>query len=227
MIESAKCDAMPRKNYSTARKRANNELEKAAGSFGYEMEKTYLIQRLLPPYEGTGLLAMNPNPFAFGGGLRNGGLSDNAMKILGQAFQFDYMGSAEFEFGAVPKALSKILNYVNASECTVGTVRLGIQEVYFLSSKRQENYVRTLLPLLYKDEYDVNLKEYCLLRESVNDEHNYRNVRGWIELDNGFMFFSDKKMFQNTCEILGIRDMMIEKLHGTLSSIAELKKSAR
>lgn len=65
------------------------------------MKNSYLIQRLRKPYG-------RDNPFSFGGGLRNGGLSDEAMDILRGVFSFDYMGAAEFEFGAVPKALQGI-----------------------------------------------------------------------------------------------------------------------
>lgn len=58
-----------------------------------ELKQTYLVQRLNRPTNGY------DNPFSFGGGLKNGGLSEDAMKLLRPIFSFDYMGSAEFEFG--------------------------------------------------------------------------------------------------------------------------------
>ena len=71
------------------------------------MKSSWLIQRLNKPY-GENPFGLKDNPFAFGGGLVNGGLSHEAMDILRGIFSFDYMGAAEFEFGAVPKALQTI-----------------------------------------------------------------------------------------------------------------------
>jgi hypothetical protein len=69
-----------------------------------ELRRSWLVQRLNTPH--TGVWGKDKdNPFAFGGGLRNGGLSDTAMDLIRGIFSFDYMGAAEFEFGAVPTAL--------------------------------------------------------------------------------------------------------------------------
>jgi hypothetical protein len=69
---------------------------------------SYLIQRLEEPWGG--MAQFKDNPFSFGGGLRNGGLSQEAMDLIRGIWSFDYMGSAEFEFGAVPEALNAIAN---------------------------------------------------------------------------------------------------------------------
>ena len=58
--------------------------------------RPYLIQRLEKSKNYV-------NPFSFGGGLVNGGLSKDAMSLLKPIFSFDYMGSAEFDFGVLPK----------------------------------------------------------------------------------------------------------------------------
>jgi hypothetical protein len=73
-------------------------------------ENPYLVQRLQRPYKGKegGLIKDDPNIFSFGGGFKNGGLSKQAMDIFKELFRFDYMGAAEFEFGAVPKAFQAI-----------------------------------------------------------------------------------------------------------------------
>lgn len=72
------------------------------------MEPTVLIQRLNRPLLIDGD-KIDINPFAFGGGLKNGGLSDKAMKVVGHVCSFDYMGSAQFEWGAIPEALSLLI----------------------------------------------------------------------------------------------------------------------
>jgi hypothetical protein len=63
----------------------------------------YLIQRLEKPSKDA-----KWNPFSFGGGYRNGGLSADAVGLLAPVFQPAYMGAAEYEFGALPKALQAV-----------------------------------------------------------------------------------------------------------------------
>src|SRR3972149_3511420 len=78
------------------------------------MKTPYYIQRLGKPYSTT--------PFSFGGGLINGGLADEAMKMLDSIFSFDYMGSAEFEWGAVPTALQSLANLSSKNELSTTIV---------------------------------------------------------------------------------------------------------
>lgn len=189
------------------------------------MNRTYLIQRLekpLNPPEGH-LLHGKDNPFVFGGGLNNGGLSKEAMEMLRPIFSFDYMGAAEFEFGEVPKALSKIAQ--GAQDLVRGEVRVPNEKmsmmawekrmfqplpkdgeviVYILCRKEHLEYVQELVRDLIASK--VLLKEDTLLRESVmtrkdGDMFNKR-ICGWLELDNGFFFFTDKEMFEKTTALL-------------------------
>lgn len=60
-----------------------------------ELEQTWLIQRLNKPYPRKDSIG---EIFSFGGGLKNGGLSDNAMALLRPIFSFEYMGAAEFDY---------------------------------------------------------------------------------------------------------------------------------
>lgn len=69
-----------------------------------EEPDAYRIQRLKPPpkTERHALITQ-----AFGGGML--GLSPDAWKLCQKIFDFDYMGNAEYEFGAVPTALKNIV----------------------------------------------------------------------------------------------------------------------
>lgn len=71
------------------------------------MKSTYLVQRLVKPLKEESMLTALGNAFAFGGGYKNGGLSDEAFNMIKRIFRFAYMGYAEYEFGEVPKALEK------------------------------------------------------------------------------------------------------------------------
>lgn len=71
---------------------------------GDEELRTWLIQRLNRPYERTeqgDFLAKAQEVFG-GGSLQ---MSKEAKDVLRDVFSFDYMGAAEFEWGAVPNAL--------------------------------------------------------------------------------------------------------------------------
>lgn len=85
-----------------------------------EFKEPWLIQRLEKPYVATGDVApiFTDNPFSFGGGMVNGGFSKEAWAIVKKICGFDYMGSAEFEWGAVPKALGELLEHSVADNVT-------------------------------------------------------------------------------------------------------------
>jgi len=143
-----------------------------------------LIQRLCAPKNFD-------NPFSFGGGYVNGGLSEEAMNLLRPIFSFDYMGSAEFEWGALPKAFEKIAN----SELTSGKFK----NVFYICQKDFVGIVEKIIIGLLEDEYKMNLKEFCGLKNSLEQENP--KIRGWIELDEDFMFFVDEEMFNKTLSL--------------------------
>lgn len=157
------------------------------------MEKTRLIQRLKKPRMGSFL--------SFGGGLVNGGLSEKAMELLNPILSFDYMGAAEFEWGDVPKALDKIWDYSNKNHATKGLIHLP-KDVHYICEKGTQKYVEDIIQKLYKNEDDLYLKEPTFLRESIEERDNYK---GWLELDNAFMFFIDKEMYRKTLNLFNIK----------------------
>lgn len=168
------------------------------------MEKSYLIQRLKKPIDYT--------PISFGGG-GNGGISKDNMKILSKVFSFDYMGAAEFEFGVVPKALNKMIE--SASDFVKGSMTVhwqalrwktrkmvkGDSKVYFFCHKDHKKEVKARIAGWAMGN---NISGYpkcgVRLRDSF-DDHSYH---GWLELDNGFFFFTDKTMWENTCGLFNI-----------------------
>jgi len=172
-----------------------------------KMKDSWLIQRLHAPYTHKlkiGDKEIADNPFSFGGGLRNGGLSKEAMDVLRGVFSFDYMGSAEFEWGAVPQALAFLAEQSTKGGLVAGTIFLGKNNdrVFFLSPKSYEAEVKKRIEKLYNGE-SLRLKEHCGLNDYFfrGDAYSKRNL-GWLELDNGFAFFVDKDMFQKFGDLL-------------------------
>lgn len=181
------------------------------------MRESWLIQRLQPPLTGGPLL------FAFGGGLRNGGLSDEAITLLRGIFNFDYMGSAEFEFGAVPKALRGLA--ADADQLTAATLPIDLVDVprHWRDKTTSEPSGRATIYVLSRREHleevteriqtwatteQVRMKEPTNLTTVLRPDPGggyVPNTCGWLELDNGFFFFTSAEMWRKTCEVFGVR----------------------
>lgn len=192
------------------------------------MHTSYLIQRLNKPFvpkdEKQKVLA------AFGEALSNTGIPENIMKHLRNIADFDYMGSSEFEWGAVPKALKEVASRANS--LTTATITFEPDEIYMsdfdsrdycrpkkavsiyiLASKDHMEGAKALITRLVKeDKFSIRLKECAYVSESCLDRSKEYLKRakgfdgsrhvGWFEMDNGFFFFLDRKMFDQFCTIL-------------------------
>lgn len=171
------------------------------------MERTYLIQRLHKSQDwGIGKIKLADNPFSFGGGLQNGGLSKNAMDLTRSIWSYDYMGSSEFEWGAVPKALSFLAEQASKHNLWAGQIEVGKNEtVFYIAPMEYAEEVENRIQQLRKDEHKFNLKEGCRLKNCFDSTARFgKDTLGWLELDNGFMFFVDIDMFDKTCKLFGI-----------------------
>lgn len=113
-------------------------------------------------------------------------LADPAQATLSKSLQLDYMGSAEFEFGALPSSLRAFR--ANWDNCKQRLVK-GITEVdsplrvfSFLSDEDFPEY-EGYLNLLRKDK--IRLKEVSGFSPDyyLNEKTNF-----WWDLDNNVMF---------------------------------------
>ena len=204
------------------------------------LESTWLIQRLTKPWKNDTILGGKDNPFSFGGGYKNGGLSDEAMDLLRPCFGFDYMGSAEFEFGAVPEALAKIAKLADEGDLEASVVEIdkttihpgwskddkpqpGTVDVYVLADANHQDEIAQRIQWIAQ-EWEKNphpewgiTKDIVSFKETpqfgttiLGKEYTDRNG-GWLELDNGFLFFTDEQMFARTASVFGVKtDVEIE-----------------
>ena len=150
-----------------------------------KMDKTFLVQRLEKPYSSM-------NPYSFGVGLKDGGFKKEAATVLKDIIAFDYMGAAEFEWGAVPSTLSFISIQSKEDNLVAGKLTGLNGAVIFY-----------LCPTQYKEEVikRITAIENGTLR--LKEPHKNRNTAGCLELDNGFMFFYDELMFRRVCTLFG------------------------
>ncbi|NBQ67347.1 MAG: hypothetical protein EBU46_00335 [Nitrosomonadaceae bacterium] len=189
------------------------------------MKRSYLIQRLEKPWGADGPLAEVANLFSFGGGYINGGLSKAAMSMLRNICRFDYMGAAEFEFGAVPAAFNVIATQGFNKELVARQVTLkGHTQQYdenhrgIPGTRVEQDY--TVYIICHKDWADEvvsrilgfsagetgQTKERVGLQQAIHPQRDWdRNICGWLELDNGFIFTIDATMFQRFAEVFGVQ----------------------
>lgn len=168
-----------------------------------EMRNSRLVQRLEKPFV-TGRFAGEDNPFSFGGGYKNGGLSAEAMALLRPILAFDYMGAAEYEFGEVPKGFGKMVEH--GKNLIDGRMYIGSKTIYYLCHEKHEEEVKARI-VRWSTGDDAEIKRGTHLKRVLtqkDDEKYPSKVCGWIELENGFMFFTDMDMLQGMKRLLGV-----------------------
>lgn len=159
------------------------------------LQQSYLIQRLQKPinYE---------IQFAFGGGYKNGGLSDDAFKLLKGIFSFDYMGAAEYEFGAIPAYFKQM---VAARERYVTwEIVINKTPVYVIGNLKDKANISDRIKDISKQKAGY-IKCGCNLDQAVGlniytKQENCRTIGG-LEIDNCFAFFTDKTVFESFCNL--------------------------
>lgn len=198
--------------------------------------RSWLVQRLQKPPSGGFLGLAKDNPFSFGG-VRNGGLKPEAMELLRDLWSFDYMGAAEFEFGAVPKALAEIYRRDNNVAWTLDIALSQVTKpwiptgwslpdlargatgtIYVISPEEWHDDIVDRLKVWATDRVpkdkkagDYRLKEAPHLAAALrpatppaDDKYHSRPAVGWLELDNGFLFFTDQEMANNAAQLFGV-----------------------
>ena len=183
----------------------------------------HLVQRLNKPFKKTGG-PLDKLHHAIGGGMM--AIGKELWDIIDGVFSLDYMGSAEFEYGAFPRALEtvakdakKLNGFVfqlkredvpeNPSRRWVSRKKEapppppGPFEIYVLCRKSQNEAVMTAIKDVVQGKF--RLKESARMDETLDpiEEWHGRTV-GWFNLDNGFFWFTDKEMWKGTLELFGL-----------------------
>lgn len=191
-----------------------------------EFQNPYLIQRLKKPFvvkneenPKANLLHKLASAFSFGGGLVNGGLSENAMQKLSSIWRYDYMGAAEFEWGAVPKSLdimakkqkSLITGQISVSASAIKWANGKSEKVsssgivFYVCDEKIETEVRNCISKFANPiEGGFFTKESVNLAENLVGFEYHSDTVGWHDIVNNFLFFTDAEMYRGFCELFGI-----------------------
>lgn len=121
-------------------------------------------------------------------------------KGIDSIINLDYMGSSEFEWGAIPKSLGNIRSRIN--EYTYLDVPLDNKVISVFCKDNQKSEVKTYLKEL--SENKVQLKEHSDFNTYINPskyEINWQDKRGhktdfWWDIDNDIMFWKKNPEFE-------------------------------
>ena len=140
------------------------------------------------------------------------GFTEKASKDLKKIMGFDYMGSAEFEWQAVPKAFQKIKEYhLKNNGYTNKIILENKTEIPYICEKGLEQKVETLIRQLAENERKINLKEYCGLKDALKGVEHAERFSGWLELQKPFMFFIDDKTYKKTLKLFNKKSFDFHK----------------
>lgn len=195
--------------------------------------RTYLIQRLMPPREGTA------SESGFGAGLARGGFTPDAWEYMMRFCRFPRMGSAEFEDGSVPETFQRLhlddsleafavpvlghpdiltpnmlRRYDRFLLQAVASKHVLDKTIFAIGPRAIRPHMEDIILQISIDERCLKLREPTLLRSMVfscpewvgTDREFWDRDRtcGWLELDNPFMFFSESGMWAAFCGMFGI-----------------------
>jgi hypothetical protein len=113
---------------------------------------------------------------------------DSSRKGIDSVLSFDYMGSHEFECGALPQSLKSIREDISKyihfqyyfkdypSKCAS----------VFCKKEAKDSVIDTIEQLSKKE---LRLKEYCDLDKYISDDNKFRHSDFWWDIENNFMFW--------------------------------------
>lgn len=177
-------------------------------------ETSYLVQRLEMPFVGE---PKNLLETISACGLQANGFTQEARDCLRQFCRFDYMGSAEFEFGAIPASFKRIFAEKDKYVATGITLpfyykswkdkepKEGTRMVYIICKADDLDEVIKRISHFAVGDPAFRTKERVKLAESLAESKFGKDITGWMEIENDFMFFKNMHMFLNFKALFGIK----------------------
>lgn len=119
-------------------------------------------------------------------------------KGIDSLVRFDYMGSAEFEWGALPKSLKRIREELNDYTYLDIPIKERVVTVFCKNSQKSEmkQYLTDLA------ERKFRLKEFTAFNEFVNDSGYFKDrFNFWWDIENDLMFWKKDNEFEQKFKI--------------------------
>ena len=113
-------------------------------------------------------------------------------KDIDSILGFNYMGSAEFEFNALPKSLKRIRNHMHdyhLFECIINNKKITV-----FCKKENKPEICIIINGLADNKF--NLKEYCDLFYYIKEKDEIRSDFWW-DIENDYMFWKYNPEFDD------------------------------
>ncbi|MCR4334327.1 MAG: hypothetical protein NUV47_01180 [Patescibacteria group bacterium] len=121
---------------------------------------------------------------------------------------FDYMGSAEFEFGALSQSLKRIREQISEYR-TFSAVGVPLNHPLNVSNDFKitifcngNNHKEICQAVKNLADNKFHLKEYCDFSDWIHSKKNYRNSDFWWDIENDYMFWKYNLEFNTKFEKL-------------------------
>lgn len=140
-------------------------------------------------------------------------------ETVDQIIQFDYMGSAEFEWGALPKSLKRICKNIDEFIITESSIKNYEQKFLFLLHNKNDSPVEYEKYLLEDIAGKLRLKEWTNLHTHItgvmfNDKpipDHVKELNIWWDLDNDIWFtFGKEQMLRIKNAIQNVKKKKME-----------------
>lgn len=182
------------------------------------MKDTFLIQRLRKPPKAAYDAKLSR---LFGGNMLQ--IPAEMWDVLQTAFDIDYMGAAEYEFGRLPRSFhafaedhQKLVAFsIHLTDAEIKRIRVASLPKEATKEEAQKTAlvkdVYVLCRASQRDEVVRRIKEFALEKTPIKRGARFAEALcsapeqcpayGWYELDNGFFFFIDKEMWERTTKL--------------------------
>ena len=147
---------------------------------------TWLVQRYSP---GTGFINLY--------GDMNQQIGNKvAQKLISDLVSPDYMGAAEYEWGAYPECLAKMYEH----ELIVKEYDGFDIPIYIVAA--DIDFAKVCIHLIYNDtELEVSKNDYGSFKKTVLGK-NRQNTIGWLSLNGYYAWFTDKDIAKTFKQLL-------------------------
>lgn len=128
--------------------------------------------------------------------------SNESRKLIKNFCEFDYMGSAEFEFGAIAKWFVEMANIAFSNQLKRWKIHYGREKLYIIGPSDLTAEITEQVEMLILGQY--RLQEPSHIIEHLSGIPYYR-CNGWLSLENPYIFSTDEKLIDKFCTFWGVK----------------------
>ena len=119
-------------------------------------------------------------------------------KGIDSIVSFDYMGSSEFEFGALPESLGRIRK--SKDEYTYLDVLIKGKVISVFCKDSQKSEIKTYLEELAENK--IRLKEFSAFDKYIKNDGYYKDKFDfWWDIENDLMFWKKNTEFETKFKV--------------------------